>query len=35
MTPVLGAGRSEELIRRINAVEQLKDVRELQSLLTG
>jgi len=34
MTPVLGAERTQELIRRINALEQLKDVRELQPLLT-
>jgi 2-methylcitrate dehydratase PrpD len=33
MTPVLGAERTEELIRRLNALEKLKDVRELQPLL--
>jgi len=33
MTPVLGAERTEELIRRVSALEKLKDVRELQPLL--
>src|SRR5215471_11443556 len=33
MTPVLGAARTEEVIRRVNALEKLKDVRELQPLL--
>src|SRR5215471_8523554 len=35
MTPVLGAGRTEEVIRRINALEKLNDVRELRRLLSG
>ncbi len=33
MAPVLGAERTEEVIRRVNALEKLKDVRELQSFL--
>jgi 2-methylcitrate dehydratase PrpD len=33
MTPVLGAGRTEEVIRRMNAAEELKDVRELRPYL--
>jgi hypothetical protein len=35
MTPVLGAERTKEVIRRVNALEQLKHVRELQPLLAG
>jgi 2-methylcitrate dehydratase PrpD len=35
MTPVLGAGRTEEVIRRVNALEKLNDVRELRPLLAG
>jgi 2-methylcitrate dehydratase PrpD len=35
MAPVLGAERTEELIRRVNALEQLKEVRELRPLLAG
>jgi 2-methylcitrate dehydratase PrpD len=35
MTPVLGAERTEEVIRRVNALEQLNDVRELRPLLAG
>jgi len=35
MTPVLGAERTEEVIRRINALEKLNDVRELRPLLSG
>jgi 2-methylcitrate dehydratase PrpD len=35
MTPVLGAERTEEAIRRLNALEKLKDVRELRPLLAG
>src|SRR6516162_7594523 len=33
MTPVLGAERTEEVIRQINAVEELDQVRELPPLL--
>jgi 2-methylcitrate dehydratase PrpD len=35
MTPVLGAERTEEVIRRVNALEELKDVRELRPFLAG
>jgi 2-methylcitrate dehydratase PrpD len=35
MTPVLGAERTEEVIRRVNALEELNDVRELRPLLAG
>jgi hypothetical protein len=35
MTPVLGAKRTEEVIRRVNALEQLANVRELRPLLAG
>jgi 2-methylcitrate dehydratase PrpD len=35
MTPVLGAERAEEVIRRANALEKLGDVRELRPLLAG
>jgi len=35
MTPVLGLDRTEDLIRRVNALEQLSDVRELRPLLTS
>jgi 2-methylcitrate dehydratase PrpD len=35
MAPVLGAERTEEVIRRVNAVEELRDVRELQRFLAG
>jgi 2-methylcitrate dehydratase PrpD len=35
MAPVLGAERTEEVIRRINALEKLDDVRELRPLLAG
>jgi 2-methylcitrate dehydratase PrpD len=35
MTPVLGAERTEEVIRRINALEELKDVRELRPFLAS
>ncbi|HLQ92138.1 MAG TPA: MmgE/PrpD family protein [Xanthobacteraceae bacterium] len=35
MTPVLGAERTEEVIRRVNALEALKDVRELRPFLAG
>jgi 2-methylcitrate dehydratase PrpD len=34
MTPVLGAEKTRALIERINALEQLRDARELRSLLT-
>ena len=33
MAPVLGAERTEEVIRRVNALEQLADVRELRPFL--
>ena len=33
MAPVLGAERTEEVIRRVNALEQLADVRELRRFL--
>jgi 2-methylcitrate dehydratase PrpD len=35
MTPVLGAERTEEVVRRVNALEELKNVRELRPLLAG
>jgi len=35
MTPVLGAERTEEVIRRINALEELNEVRELRPFLAG
>src|SRR6516164_3374350 len=35
MTPVLGVRRTDEVIRRVNALETLADVRELQPLLAG
>ncbi len=35
MGPVLGAARTEEIIRRVNAVEDVRDVRELASLLSA
>jgi 2-methylcitrate dehydratase PrpD len=35
MAPVLGAERTEAVIRRINALEQLDNVRELRPLLAG
>jgi 2-methylcitrate dehydratase PrpD len=35
MAPVLGAERTEEVIRRINALEKLENVRELRPLLAG
>ena len=35
MTPVLGTERTEEVIRRINALEELNEVRELRPLLAG
>jgi 2-methylcitrate dehydratase PrpD len=34
MSPVLGATRTEALIRRINTLEQVADVRELRPLMT-
>jgi 2-methylcitrate dehydratase PrpD len=33
MEPVLGAGNTEEVIRRVNALERLDDVRELRPFL--
>jgi hypothetical protein len=35
MTPVLGAERTEEVIRRVNALEKLDEVHELRPLLAG
>ena len=35
MTPVLGAERTEEVIRRVNALEKLNEVRELRPFLAG
>jgi len=35
MAPVLGAGRTEEIIRRVNALEAVADVRELRQFLAG
>ena len=35
MAPVLGAGRTEEVIRRVNALEALDDVRGLRPFLAG
>ena len=35
MAPVLGASRAEEVIRRVNAVEELPDLRELMPYLSG
>ena len=35
MAPVLGAGPTEEVIRRVNALEAVKNVRELRPFLTG
>jgi 2-methylcitrate dehydratase PrpD len=35
MTPVLGTERTEEVIRRVNALEKLDEVRELRPFLAG
>src|SRR4029077_18263652 len=35
MAPVLGKERTEEVIRRVNAVEELDDVRKLLPFLAG
>jgi 2-methylcitrate dehydratase PrpD len=35
MTPVLGAERTGEVIRQVNALEELNEVRELRPLLAG
>jgi 2-methylcitrate dehydratase PrpD len=35
MTPVLGARRTETVIERVNALEQLRSARELTNLLAG
>ena len=35
MAPILGAARTEGLIERINALEELGDVRELRPFLAG
>lgn len=34
MTPVLGIEKTEELIVRVNALAEVKDVRELRGLLS-
>ena len=35
VTPVLGAERTEEVIRRVNVLEKLDEVRELGPVLAG
>jgi hypothetical protein len=35
MEPVLGAERTEEIIWRVNALEEMVDVRELRPFLAG
>jgi 2-methylcitrate dehydratase PrpD len=35
MTPVLGTERTEEVIRRVNVLEKLNEVRELLPFLAG
>ena len=35
MEPVLGAERTEEIVRRVNALEELDDVRDLRPFLAG
>ena len=35
MVPVLGEGPAEKVIRRVNALETVKDVRELRAFLAG
>jgi 2-methylcitrate dehydratase PrpD len=35
MAPILGSERTEEVIRRINGLETLKEVRELRPFLAG
>ncbi len=35
MAPVLGASNTEAIIQRVNALEALKDVRELRPFLAG
>ena len=35
MEPVLGAERTEGIIRRVNALEELDDVRDLRPSLAG
>jgi hypothetical protein len=34
MTPVLGAQRTESLIRRVNTLEEVANIRELRPLMT-
>jgi hypothetical protein len=34
MEPVLGAAKTDALIRRVNALDDVADVRELRTLLT-
>jgi hypothetical protein len=34
MTPVLGAQRTESLIRRVNALEEVSNIRDLLPLMT-
>jgi 2-methylcitrate dehydratase PrpD len=35
MTPVLGASRTDELVRRVAALEDVRNLRELRRFLTG
>ncbi len=35
MEPVLGIKRTEEIIRRVNVLEEMVDVRELRPFLAG
>jgi hypothetical protein len=35
MAPVLGKAATEEIIRRVNALESVKDARELRPFLTA
>jgi hypothetical protein len=34
MAPVLGAERTANLIQRVNALEEVRDVRDLRALFT-
>ena len=34
MAPILGAARTETLIQRVNAIEEVADIRELRPLLS-
>jgi hypothetical protein len=35
MAPVLGTAKTEELIKRVHAIEQVRNVRELMPLMVG